>query len=84
MKHYRYDIIGAFYDGVKEHPQEDMKNFGCNVIKAEPVPIADCWWFRVENEIESEHIPKYLSPMGDDFKFSDEGWFIRRNKLWKQ
>lgn len=71
MKHYRYDLISAYLKaGVKEHPQIDMKNLGYNVVKAEPVSIADCWWFRVENEIES--VPEYLSPMGDDFKFSDE------------
>lgn len=70
MKHYRYDVIGAFYSGIKEHPQKQMKNLGYNVVKAEPVTIADCWWFRVDNEIEN--VPEYLYSMSDDFKFSDE------------
>ena len=71
MKHYRYDMIGAYREaGVEEHPQEDMKNLGFKVIKSEPVPIADCWWFRVENEIDN--LPSYLYPMRDDFKFSNE------------
>lgn len=71
MKHYKYDLIGASLDaGVKEHPQIDMRNLGYKVIKSEPVSVADCWWFRVENEIDDT--PSYLSPMGDDFKFSDE------------
>ena len=71
MKHYRYDIIGADLDaGIKEHPQSQMKNLGFKLIKSEPVPIADCWWFRVENEIEN--IPSYLTLMPDDFKFSGE------------
>lgn len=71
MKNYRYDIIGASLDyGVKEHPQIQMKNLGYKVIKSEPVPIADCWWFRVDNEINK--VPGYLYLMSNDFKFSDE------------
>lgn len=70
MKNYRYDMIGAYINGVKEHPQLDMKNLGYKVAKAEPVSIADCWWFRVENEIDGT--PSYLDLMNDDFKFSDE------------
>lgn len=71
MKNYRYDIIGAsYYHGVVNHPQVQMKTLGYEVIKSEPVTIADCWWFRVNNEIENT--PDYLYPMDDDFKFSDE------------
>lgn len=70
MKNYRYDVIGADQSGVKEHPQKQMMNLGFNIIKAEPVIIADCWWFRVDNEIEN--VPEYLYLMRDDFKFSDE------------
>lgn len=71
MKNYRYDIIGASLDyGINEHPQIQMKNLGYKVVKSEPVPIADCWWFRVDNEIEN--VPDYLYSMSDDFKFSDE------------
>lgn len=71
MKNYRYNLIEAHLDyGIKEHPQMHMENLGYKVIKSEPVPIADCWWFRVENEIKNT--PKYLYPMNDDFKFSDE------------
>lgn len=71
MKHYRYDMISANLNaGVKEHPQIQMKNLGYKVVKSEPVPIADCWWFRVENEIENT--PNYLYKMRDDFRFSDE------------
>jgi hypothetical protein len=70
MKHYRYDMYGAFRNGINEHPQKQMKNLGCNVVKAEPVTVADCWWFRVDNDIEN--VPEYLYSMSDDFKFSDE------------
>lgn len=71
MKNLRYDVIGADIDyGVKLHPQNDMMRLGYNVIKSEPVPIGDCWWFRVENDIENR--PGYLHDLKDDFLFSDE------------
>lgn len=71
MKNYKYDLIGADIDcGIKEHPQVQMKKLGVKVIKSEPVPIADCWWFRTETEINP--LPKYLREMSDNFKFSDE------------
>ena len=70
MKNYCYDLIAAHLDPIKEHPQIQMKKLGFNVIKSEPVPIADCWWFRVDNEIAN--VPRYLYLMQDDFKFSDE------------
>lgn len=70
MINYRYDVIGASMAGVKEHPQVDMRNLGYKVIKAEPVMIADCWWFRVESEIDDT--PNYLYRMKDNFKFSSE------------
>lgn len=71
IKNYRYCLITADVDcGVSEHPQKVMKDLGFHVIKAEPVPIADCWWFRVDNEIKN--VPKYLKQLSDDMKFSDE------------
>lgn len=47
-----------------------MKNLDTKIIKSEPVPIADYWWFRTENEIDP--LSGYLTEMSDDFKFSDE------------
>ena len=70
MKNYRYDVIGAYMKGIKDHPQEQMKKLGYEVIKSEPVIIADCWWFRVKNKFRIK--PSYLRDMGKDFKFSDE------------
>ena len=71
MKNYRYDMIGAFLEhNIQMHPQEDMKRLGFKLLKSEPVSIADCWWFRVENEIEN--VPDYLDELSEDFKFSDE------------
>lgn len=70
MQHYRYDVQLAFDSGVSEHPQKQMKKLGYDVIKSEPVSIADCWWFRVKSRITDT--PCYLTPMDNDFKFSDE------------
>lgn len=67
---YRYDIISAYEQGVKEHPQIQMEKLGYKIIKSESVSIGDCWWFRVTNKIRKK--PKYLNKMGNDFKFSDE------------
>ena len=70
-KNYRYCIITADLDcGVRDHPQKVMRESGYTVIKAEPCSIADCWWFRVDHEIENP--PPFLTKMSDDFKFSDE------------
>ena len=71
MKHYRYDVLTADIDcHIQKHPQEQMVLLGAKVLKSEPVPIADCWWFRVEDEISP--LPEYLSELNDSFKFSNE------------
>lgn len=63
--------MGAEIDyGISEHPQAQMRKLGFHVIKSEPFPIGDCWWFRVDNDIEN--VPEYLHEMRGDFKFSDE------------
>ena len=70
MKNYRYDFLTADNCNINEHPQAQMKKLGAKVIKSEPVSVADCWWFRTENEINP--LPKYLIELPDDFIFSDE------------
>lgn len=69
MKNYRYDLISAYLDGVKKHPQAVMEKLG-KIIKCESCLIADCWVFRMEKEIYS--LPNYLRELDDDFKFTDE------------
>lgn len=69
MKHYRYDLISAYLDEVKENPQAVMEKLG-KIIKCESCPIADCWVFRMEKEINP--LPSFLSELDDDFKFTDE------------
>lgn len=69
--HYRYDVTGSCLDfGIKTHPQEQMRKLGLHVIKSEPCTVADCWFFRTDNDIQD--VPKYLHRMSDSFRFSDE------------
>lgn len=71
MVNLRYDLWQAGVEfGVKMHPQLDMARLGYKIIKSEPVPLADCWWFRVEEDIASR--PGYIDELGVDFRFSDE------------
>ena len=78
IKNYRYDLICADLEyHVDKHPQVQMKELGFNVIRSEPVPIADCWWFRVDNEIPIP--PKYLRELPDTFRFSDEMTVVHYN-----
>lgn len=71
MYHYVYWMLTADLDcGISKHPQDQMRELGFDVVKCEPVTIADCWWFRTTNKIA--HLPPYLKRLKDDFKFSDE------------
>lgn len=70
IKHFRYDLWGADNAGVHEHPQAQMKKLGFHYVKCEPVPIADCWWFRCDEY--PDEIPEYIDIMNDDFRFSEE------------
>ena len=70
VKNYRCCLDTAIECKIDEHPQRQMKKLGFHVIKSEPVPIGDCWWFRVDNKIND--IPPYLFELNDNFKFSGE------------
>jgi hypothetical protein len=35
-------------DFIPVHPQQQLKNDGMKEIQSEPVTIADCWFFEVE------------------------------------
>ena len=56
----RYDLIGAFNNGVSKHPQEDIKELGLKAISYKPVPIADCILIDVLN-INGVELPNYIS-----------------------
>lgn len=68
MTDYRYDIITACVDcGEERHPAAVMKELGLNIVKGEAVPMADCWFFRCENEIDDH--PKYLKRLERPYLF---------------
>lgn len=60
IKNLGYDMIGAGKSNIYNHPQKQMQKLGLHYIKCEPVPIADCWWFRIDNYEETMKLPKYI------------------------
>lgn len=71
LRNYRYSIIDAdLLFGIKEYPEKQMETIGFHVVKAEAVPVADCWLFRVDNDIPV--VPDYLYRLPDDYLFPDE------------
>lgn len=51
----RYCFRTATELGITGHPQANMRYFAklenLQILKSEPVPIADCWFFRLEGEL---------------------------------
>lgn len=60
-------MITAVDCGVRDHPIQNMKAIGYNIIACVPQAIGDCWWFTVEDFIYP--LPKYLSKMSYDFDY---------------
>lgn len=66
----RYDMIGAAIEyHIKDHPQTNMKKMGYKVTNCEPITIADCWIFEVEELIKP--LAPYLHVIKSDY-FSKE------------
>lgn len=63
MPELRLDLRNAYESGETEHPQILMKKLGYNILKSEPIPIADCWIFEVEELILP--LPEYLKLLED-------------------
>lgn len=69
LDYFRYDMIGADIDyGVSVHPQEQMERLGYELVRCEPVPIADCWIFEVIKD-DSIDPPGYLDRLEGGFDF---------------
>jgi len=66
-KQLNYDIIGAYLNGINEHPQKQMEILGYKVLYAVAQSVYDSWWFTVEDFIEP--LPSYLSKMEYDFNY---------------
>ena len=64
----RYEMIeAAMKYGINVHPQKQMKNLGLEYDKAEACPIADCWFFRLKNEVKESELPSYINRVCDEY-----------------
>lgn len=59
-----------YYYGIDAHPQRQMQILGASIIKSEPCPVADSWFFRCDHKMQ--FVPGFIHELSDDFKFSDE------------
>lgn len=62
MRLLRYNLIGAYQSGVHVHPQEDMKRLNLKIQYSEPCPIADAWFFCIQDC--SCVLPSYIDDIG--------------------
>lgn len=61
----RFDLIGAYKQGHKEHPQRVMEKIGFKIIKFQGIPIADCAMMQVVGN--PDLFPEFVEIV--DFKF---------------
>ena len=54
----RYDWITAYQNGIKIHPQMDIKNLGCKVFAYEAIGIGDCSFMEIDKL--PNPLPKYI------------------------
>lgn len=55
----KYDLIGAFKSGIRNHPQADVEERGFVVIKYEGCSIGDCIYMEVKNTGQIK-VPEYI------------------------
>ncbi len=67
VKDYRFDLIGAYLAGNKDHPQIEMEKLGFNIINWEGVPIADCIIVRIDNAEEIKELPEYIDELNEPY-----------------
>ena len=65
----RYDMNYPMTDNtfVPVHPQLQLKKDGMKELRSEPVTIADCWFFEVEELVDP--LPEWYK-LSHKFKFS--------------
>lgn len=66
MQVIRYDLIGAYKAGIKEHPERNVIKLGMNVSKYEGMMIADCVFMEVDKL--PDELPDYITL--SDWKFT--------------
>lgn len=65
----RFDLIGAWKAGIKEHPSIVLKELGIKVLDWHGVPMADCIMIWTDTKLP-DRLPEYLIkvPEGDRSK----------------
>jgi hypothetical protein len=64
MKHLRMYLRAAEENGFPQHPQEVMKILGIKYTKYHPEPMADAWFFEVDND---QKIPNWIDVLGSKY-----------------
>lgn len=54
----KYDLIGAYKDGIDMHPEKDVERLGMKVITYIGEPIGDCAFIEVESA--PDVLPDYI------------------------
>lgn len=62
MKNLKLCLMDLYHAGIKDHPQDVMKQLGIEYKQAVPQSISDSWWFFCCENIP-EKLPKYLSSL---------------------
>lgn len=69
LKALKYDMIDAFLDGERRHPQTAMKSLGLDgYYHARPESIADCWFFFF-SEWPTTELPPWIKKVEFDERF---------------
>ena len=63
--HLRFDMIGAYYAGKTQHPQQVMRDVGITYQHATPQSMGDQWWFWNCENIPNP-LPTFLSELETD------------------
>lgn len=58
---YKYCMWSADEAGEKDHPQRVILKHAPKAYDFHPVPIADCWLFTVDEELENA--PPFIRPI---------------------
>jgi hypothetical protein len=69
MKHIRMYLRTAYEKGYTEHPQVTMEQLGIKYTKHHPEPMADAWFFEVDDD---QQIPDWIDVLDSPFDWGKE------------
>ena len=59
-----YDMIGAYFEGIRMHPQEVVKELGVTYRESESFMLSDSWVF-YDCELINDVLPSFMSRLKD-------------------